>query len=173
MGILLALWELTGNTESNPFLPDRKAKRKWFGFLLCFFSHCNLKGSLMIIEKFHLASCFDDNFHLMADFIQNKPQKKTTCWYLKRTWMESYRIWAAMKTLEFHQWLETCHVHVCHLLTIPSTHRREEEIKAPPKTIKKKKTYWLNLVINHQSSMWFPVQLNMMTTATYMLTVAE
>lgn len=28
MGILLELWELAGNTESNPFLPDRKAKRK-------------------------------------------------------------------------------------------------------------------------------------------------
>lgn len=30
MGILLELWELTGNMESNPFLPDRKAKRKLF-----------------------------------------------------------------------------------------------------------------------------------------------
>lgn len=30
MGILLELWELPGNMESNPFLPDRKAKRKLF-----------------------------------------------------------------------------------------------------------------------------------------------
>lgn len=39
VGILPELWELTGNMESNPCLPDRKAKRKRFGgFLFCFFT---------------------------------------------------------------------------------------------------------------------------------------